>query len=141
VRYRELGDSGVEVSEVCLGSWLAYGGAVEQTQAEACVAAAFDAGVTFIDTANVYSGLSRTQILKQIDASLARLKTDYVDLYQCHAYDRDVSLEETLEALTEVVRAAIVGASRPEQVVENAGASGVELDEGTLTAIDGATAA
>jgi aryl-alcohol dehydrogenase-like predicted oxidoreductase len=50
-------------------------------------------------------GLSRAQILKQIDASLARLKTDYVDLYQCHAYDRDVPLEETIEAMTDVVRA------------------------------------
>ena len=50
-------------------------------------------------------GLSREQILKQIDASLARLRTDYVDLYQCHSYDRDVPLEETLEALTDVVRA------------------------------------
>jgi aryl-alcohol dehydrogenase-like predicted oxidoreductase len=140
VRYRPLGDSGVEVSEICLGSWLTYGGAVEQSRAEACIDAAFDAGVNFIDTANVYSGgraeeflgdvlrsrprdsyvlatkvlgqmpngdrgLSRAQILKQIDASLARLRTDYVDLYQCHAYDRDVPLEETLEAMTDVVRA------------------------------------
>ena len=50
-------------------------------------------------------GLSRQQILKQIDASLARLRTDYVDLYQCHRYDWDTPLEETMEALTEVVRA------------------------------------
>jgi aryl-alcohol dehydrogenase-like predicted oxidoreductase len=140
VRYRPLGDSGLDVSEICLGSWLTYGGAVERNQAEACVAAAFDAGINFIDTANVYSGgraeeflgevlrsrpresyvlatkvygempngdrgLSRAQILKQIDASLSRLQTDYVDLYQCHSYDRDVPLEETLGALTEVVRA------------------------------------
>jgi aryl-alcohol dehydrogenase-like predicted oxidoreductase len=140
VRYRPLGDSGLDVSEICLGSWLTYGGAVEKHQAEACIAAAFDAGINFVDTANVYSGgraeeflgevlrsrprdsyvlatkvygqmpngdrgLSRAQILKQIDASLARLQTDHVDLYQCHAYDRDVPLEETLEALTEVVRA------------------------------------
>jgi aryl-alcohol dehydrogenase-like predicted oxidoreductase len=140
VKYRQVGDSGVSVSEICLGSWLTYGGAVERSQAEACIAAAFDAGINFIDTANVYSGgraeeflgevlrsrprdsyvlatkvygqmpdgdrgLSRAQILKQIDASLARLRTDYVDLYQCHSYDRDVPLEETLEALTEVVRA------------------------------------
>jgi aryl-alcohol dehydrogenase-like predicted oxidoreductase len=140
VRYRPLGDSGLDVSEICLGSWLTYGGAVEKHRAEACVAAAFDAGINFIDTANVYSGgraeeflgevlrsqprdsyvlatkvygempngdrgLSRAQILKQIDASLARLQTDHVDLYQCHAFDRDVPLEETLGALTEVVRA------------------------------------
>jgi aryl-alcohol dehydrogenase-like predicted oxidoreductase len=140
VRYRELGDSGLRVSEICLGSWLTYGGAVEKVQAEACVDAAFDAGINFVDTANVYSGgraeqflgevlprrprdsyilatkvfaempngdrgLSRAQILKQIDASLGRLRADYVDLYQCHAYDKDVPLEETLEALTDVVRA------------------------------------
>ncbi len=49
-------------------------------------------------------GLSRAQILKQIDLSLARLRTDYVDLYQCHRYDWDTPLEETMEALTEVVR-------------------------------------
>jgi aryl-alcohol dehydrogenase-like predicted oxidoreductase len=123
MRYRRLGDSDLEVSEICLGSWLTYGGGVGDEQAEACVAAAFEAGINFIDTANVYAGgkaeeflgavlaerpresyvlatkvyftmpngdrgLSRGQILKQIDASLARLRTDYVDLYQCHRKTR-----------------------------------------------------
>jgi len=140
---RELGDSGLFVSEICLGSWLTYGGSVERKQAEACVDAAFDAGIDFIDTANVYSGgkaedflgevlssrprdsyvlatkvfgempngdrgLSREQILKQIDASLERLRTDYVDLYQCHSWDPDVPLEQTLAALDEIVRAGKV---------------------------------
>ena len=140
MEYRELGDSALRVSEICLGSWLTYGGALERERAEACVDAAFAAGINFIDTANVYSGgraeeflgevlpsrprdsyvlatkvfgempngdkgLSREQILKQIDASLERLRADYVDLYQAHSYDDDVPLEETLAAFTEVVRA------------------------------------
>src|SRR5262249_15323297 len=50
-------------------------------------------------------GLSREQVHKQIDHSLGRLRTDYVDLYQCHRYDRDTPLEETMEALTEAVSA------------------------------------
>jgi aryl-alcohol dehydrogenase-like predicted oxidoreductase len=140
MRYRQLGSSDLHVSEISLGSWLTYGGGVDHAHAEACVDKAFDVGINFIDTANVYArgraeeflgevlsarprdsyilatklfgamsdtdrGLSREQVLKQIDASLARLRTDYVDLYQCHRYDWDTPLEETMEALTEVVRA------------------------------------
>ena len=140
MRYRKLGASDLEVSEVSLGSWLTYGVGVERDDAKACVDKAFDLGINFIDTANVYGrgaaesflgealagrprdsyvlatkvfgemgpedrGLSRAQILKQIDASLARLRTDYVDLYQCHRYDADTPLEETMEALTEIVKA------------------------------------
>src|SRR2546421_4008413 len=140
MRYRQLGSSDLQVCEIRLGSWLTYGGGVEREQAEACVAKAFEVGINFIDTANVYSrgkaeeflgevlaerprdsyvlatklffpmsesdrGLSRQQVLKQIDASLARLRTNYVDLYQCHRYDWDTPLEETMEALSEVVRA------------------------------------
>jgi aryl-alcohol dehydrogenase-like predicted oxidoreductase len=137
---RELGDSGVRVSTVALGSWLTYSGGIGREQTEACTRAAFDAGITLFDTANVYGtgaaetawgeilsdyprdsyllatkvyfpmgprdrGLSRKQILKQIDGSLQRLQTDYVDLYQCHRYDDKVALEETMGALTEVVQA------------------------------------
>ena len=142
MRYRQLGSSDLHVSEISLGSWLTYGGGVERAHAEACVAAAFEVGINFLDTANVYAlggaesflgevlggrpresyvlatklyfpmddtgenqGLSRAQVHKQLDASLARLRTDYVDLYQCHRYDFATPLEETIEALTEVVRA------------------------------------
>jgi aryl-alcohol dehydrogenase-like predicted oxidoreductase len=138
VRYRRLGSSDLDISEISLGSWLTYGGGISNAQAKACVTKAFEVGINFIDTANVYSqggaeeflgevlaerprdsyilatkvyfpmngdrGLSREQVLKQIDASLARLRTDYVDLYQCHRYDQETPLEETMEALTEVVR-------------------------------------
>jgi aryl-alcohol dehydrogenase-like predicted oxidoreductase len=137
---RELGDSGMRVSAVALGSWLTYSGGIGREQTEACTRAAFDAGITLFDTANVYGrgaaerawgeilgdyprdsyvlatkvyfpmgardrGLSRTQILKQIDGSLERLQTDYVDLYQCHRFDDNVPLQETMGALSEVVEA------------------------------------
>jgi aryl-alcohol dehydrogenase-like predicted oxidoreductase len=134
MRYRQLGSSDLQVSEISLGSWLTYGGGVADEQARACVDAAFDAGINFIDTANVYAlGAAETflgdvlkdrprdsyvlatklyfpmddsgQVLKQIDASLERLQTDHVDLYQCHRYDHATPLEQTMEALTEVVRA------------------------------------
>lgn len=140
MRFRKLGSSDLEVSEISLGSWLTYSGGVEREQSEACVRAAFDAGINFIDTANVYGrgasesllgevlagyerssyvlatkvyfpmsdtdmGLSAAQIHKQIDASLKRLGTDYVDLYQCHRYDERTPLQETMQALAEVVRA------------------------------------
>jgi aryl-alcohol dehydrogenase-like predicted oxidoreductase len=138
MKYRRLGDSDLEVSEISLGSWLTYGVGVEADKARACLEEAFAVGINFIDTANVYGrgaaesflgdalqgrprdgyvlatkvyfpmsdtdrGLSRAQIEKQLDASLKRLGTDYVDLYQCHRYDWDTPLEETMEALTRAV--------------------------------------
>ncbi len=148
--FRRLGESDLEVSEICLGSFLTYGAGVGRKQTEACTRAAFDAGINFFDTANVYGrgaaeeawgeilgdyprdsfvlaskvyfpmrwkerpwtwgdrGLSRSQIHKQLDGSLKRLRTDYLDLYQCHRYDENTPLEETMAALTEVVEAGKV---------------------------------
>jgi aryl-alcohol dehydrogenase-like predicted oxidoreductase len=138
MKYRKLGDSDLEVSEISLGSWLTYGVGVEAEKARACLDEAFAQAINFIDTANIYGrgaaesflgealqgrerasyvlatklffpmtetdrGLSRAQVEKQLDASLKRLRTDYVDLYQCHRYDWDTPLEETLEALTRAV--------------------------------------
>jgi aryl-alcohol dehydrogenase-like predicted oxidoreductase len=143
VNHRQLGDSDLRVSEICLGTWTTFGGSLPDDDAVALVDAAFDAGINFFDTANVYSqgrseevlgraladrprdsfvvatklwaempngdrGLSREQIHKQIDASLARLQLDRVDLYQAHSFDEDVPLEETLEAFTEIVNAGKV---------------------------------
>ncbi len=141
--YRRLGRSDLQVSEISLGSWLTYGLGVEAEAAKACLEAAFDVGINFVDTANVYGrgaaetflgealrakprdsyvlatkvyfpmgpedkGLSRAQIRKQLDASLQRLRTDYVDLYQCHRYDTSAPLEETMDALSEAVRSGKV---------------------------------
>lgn len=143
MKYRKLGSSDLEVSEISLGSWLTYGVGVERDQARACVHRALDLGINFIDTANAYGrgaaeaflgevlaetprdsyvlatkvffpmsdtdrGLSRAQIVKQLDASLERLRVDTIDLYQCHRYDEATPLEETLSALTDAVRAGKV---------------------------------
>jgi 1-deoxyxylulose-5-phosphate synthase len=139
MKYRKLGDSDLNVSEISLGSWLTYGVGVARDNAVACVDRAFELGINFIDTANVYGrgaaetflgevlatrprdsyvlatkvyfpmsasdqGLSRAQISKQIDASLKRLRVNHVDLYQCHRYDAATPLEETMQALSDVVR-------------------------------------
>jgi voltage-dependent potassium channel beta subunit len=141
VNYRRLGRSGVKVSEISLGSWLTYGGSVAEERAQACIHKAYELGINFFDTANVYMrgaaeeivgralngferdsyflatkvyfpmgegpndrGLSRKHITEQCHASLKRLGVDYVDLYQCHRYDEDTPLEETLRALDDLVR-------------------------------------
>jgi aryl-alcohol dehydrogenase-like predicted oxidoreductase len=158
MRYRKLGSSDLEVSEISLGSWLTYSGGVEADQTRACTDAAFEAGINFFDTANVYGrgaaeeawgeilsgrprdsyilatkvagqmsddesdrGLSPAQIAKQIDASLARLQTDFVDLYPAHRFDPTVPIEDTIEALQQVVasgKARYLGFSEwtPEQI-------------------------
>src|SRR5438046_322864 len=66
MRYRRLGSSDLEVSEISLGSWLTYGGGVEREKAEACVAKAFELGINFIDTANVYARGAAESLLGDI---------------------------------------------------------------------------
>jgi aryl-alcohol dehydrogenase-like predicted oxidoreductase len=158
MRYRKLGSSDLSVSEISLGSWLTYSGGIEFEQTKECTEAAFEVGINFFDTANVYGrgaaesawgrilsnhprdsymlatkvwgqmsddpadgGLSADQIAKQIDASLRRLQTDYVDLYQAHRFDPTVPVEDTIEALQKVVqqgKARFLGFSEwtPEQI-------------------------
>ena len=142
MHYRRLGNSGLKVSEVCLGSWLTYGNATEDQTAEACIDRAYELGINFFDTANVYArgkseevvgrslrkfkrdsyvlatkvffpmsdgplpnnkGLSRKHIMEQCEASLKRLGMDYIDIYQCHRFDPETPLYETLRALDDLV--------------------------------------
>jgi len=153
MQYVRLGRTGLEVSRLCLGC-MSFGdpkaGSHEWTLDEASsrpiLTAAWEAGINFFDTANVYSagtseeivgrvlkdlaprdqlviatkvhgemrkgpngrGQSRKAILNEVDASLRRLGTDYIDLYQIHRYDAATPMEETLEALNDVVRAGKV---------------------------------
>ena len=145
MRYNPLGQTGLFVSELCLGTmtfggagFFEYMGGLGQDEADPLVKAAFDAGVNFIDTADVYSnglseeitgqaiknigiarhdvvvatkafgpmgegpnnrGLSRTHLIEACKASLKRLGTDYIDLYQVHGFDAATPIEETLRAL------------------------------------------
>ena len=147
MKMRFLGKTGVQVSEICLGT-LTFGGrglygnigVLDQKESSVLVDMAIDAGVNFFDTADIYSGglseeilgkalgtrrksviiatkvrgrtgpgpnearLSRHHILEGCDASLKRLGTDYIDLYQVHSFDFNTPLEETLRALDDLVR-------------------------------------
>jgi L-glyceraldehyde 3-phosphate reductase len=146
LKYRKLGKNGVKVSEISLGSWLTYGGSYGKERTEACIRKAYDLGINYFDTADVYGGgqtypgaseevlgeilqdfprssyvlatktfwpvgdgpndrgLSRKHIMEQCNASLKRLKTDYVDIFYCHRYDPDTPIDETLRALDDLIR-------------------------------------
>ena len=141
MKYRNLGRSGLRVSEISLGGWITWGGSVREDDAIRIIQHAFKKGITLFDTADVYAsgqsevvlakaicgipreelviatkvrgrmmkgengqGLSRKHIVESIDRSLARLRLAYVDLYQCHSWDPNTPLEETLETLNDLVR-------------------------------------
>jgi aryl-alcohol dehydrogenase-like predicted oxidoreductase len=154
MKYNLLGHTGLKVSELCLGTMTFGGkgffkviGSLGQETADQLVKKSIDAGINFIDTANVYSegwseeitgqsihnlglnrydivlatkvrgtmgqgpndkGLTRKHIMHQAEASLKRLKTDYIDLYQIHSYDPLTPIEETLRALDDLVRSGKV---------------------------------
>jgi aryl-alcohol dehydrogenase-like predicted oxidoreductase len=141
MEYRQLGSTGVRVSELCLGT-MTFGREADESAARAIVDRFFEAGGNFVDTANNYGsppgrsesilgdvlsgrrdqvvlatkvrfatgdgvndrGLSRRHIRQQCDASLRRLGTDWIDLYQVHSWDPHCPLEETLSALDDLVR-------------------------------------
>ncbi|GAC1473477.1 MAG: aldo/keto reductase [Ktedonobacteraceae bacterium] len=159
MEYTKLGDTGMDVSRICLGC-MGFGDAerwihkwvLNEENSRPIIKKALDLGINFFDTANIYSigkseeilgralkdlanrdevviatkvhgkmhdgpngsGLSRKAILSEIDKSLERLETDYVDLYQIHRWDYQTPIEETMEALHDVVRAGkarYIGAS------------------------------
>ena len=155
MKYNLLGNTGLKVSELCLGT-MTFGSSggrfaaingVDQAGADALTKRSLDAGINFIDTANVYTegqseemtgqalrnlgvnrydvvlatkvrgkmgdgpndaGLTRKHIIAQAEASLKRLNTDYIDLYQTHSFDPLTPWEETLRALDDLVRSGKV---------------------------------
>jgi aryl-alcohol dehydrogenase-like predicted oxidoreductase len=154
MNYKVLGNTGLSVSTLCLGTMTFGGkgifekvGTLDQPAVDELFKRSVDAGINFIDTANVYSyglseeltgqairnlglkrddlviatkvcgvmgagvnekGLSRKHIIEQVEGSLMRLKTDYIDLYQAHAYDPLTPLEETLRAMDDLVKSGKV---------------------------------
>src|SRR5439155_167008 len=197
MEYRKLGRTGVQVSELCLGAMM-FGawGNPDHDDSIRIVHAALDAGINFVDTADVYSrgeseeivgkalegrrdrvvlatkfhgsmgddpneqGNSRSWILQEVDASLRRLRTDWIDLYQVHRPEPDTDVDEKLDAADALaaladeagvslihlanafvlrhpaVTAPIIGPRTMEQLESQLGAVDVELDDALLDRID-----
>lgn len=141
MNYRKLGRYGIKVSEVSVGGWLTHGRTIEDSTTESIIKTAFELGVNFFDTADVYNrgaaetslgkaiagmkredlvigtkcffpmsdgindrGLSRKHIFESIHTSLKRLNLDYVDLLQFHRFDAETPLDETVSAISDLVR-------------------------------------
>ncbi len=141
MRYRRLGASGCKVSVISFGSWLTVGSSVDDKTTKTLARTAFDRGVNFFDTADVYGrgdaetalgpalqqfrrqdlvlatkcfwpmsenvndrGLSRKHVVESVHASLRRLKTDYLDLMQCHRFDPEVEVDEVVRAMEDLIR-------------------------------------
>ncbi len=141
MKYRKVGNTGLKVSEIAYGSWLTFANQVELDNAKVLIEKAFDLGINYFDSADVYEagaaetllgeilpsfprsryviatkafwpmsdapndrGLSRKHLVDSIDASLERLKLKYVDLFYCHRWDEETPLDETLEALDDMIR-------------------------------------
>ena len=142
MEYRALGRTGIQVSQICLGTMM-FGGKSDEPESCRMIDHAIERGVNFIDTADVYAGneserivgkalekdkrreniilatkfnfanpadrnakgLSRRHVINACDASLKRLKTDWIDLYQMHRCSSAIPIDETLRALDDLVRA------------------------------------
>src|SRR5688572_436986 len=145
MEYRNLGRTGVKVTQLCLGTMM-FGRSANEQDSVAMVGAALERGINFIDTANAYSagaserfvgkalsggkrasvvlatkaffpqdqkdpnarGLSRRHLIDACNASLQRLQTDWIDLYQVHRSQADIPIDETLRALDDLIRAGKV---------------------------------